>query len=511
MTDETVAPGGDRAPRVPRLHVDAVSKRFGSVLANDAVSVEVGAGSIHGLVGENGAGKSTLAKILSGYQPADEGTIRLDGEPLVLRSPADALAAGIGLLHQDPLTLGAMTVLENFQLGTTAGAFLHPDDAAATLRETADHLGFRLEPGRLVRTLSVGERQQLELVRLLAMGVTTLMLDEPTTSISGPQRDLLFTALRRLVAEGLSVIYITHKLEEIDELCDRVTVLRAGAVVDDTTVPVDRDRLVRAMFGEIPELGSRASVDRGATVLRLRGVAGSDGGVAVAPVDLEVGAGEVVGLAGVDGSGQRTLLRMLAGTAPVGAGAVELHGDDLTNVSLADRRARRVEYLPADRLHDGLLPGLDLVEHALIAGRVPRRTGWRRFFLDRAAAADTAGAAIETFRIKATEASIPEELSGGNQQRVLLSLMPDEIDLLLLEHPTRGLDVSSGEWVWEQLSARRERGAVVIFASADLDELRRWSDRILVFFGGAVLAEVASADADADRLGRFIGGEVVDA
>jgi ABC-type uncharacterized transport system ATPase subunit len=402
--------------------------------------------------------------------------------------------------------LGAHSVLENFQLGSDQPRWLRPRQAADALAEQCSHLGFRLDPRRLVRTLGVGERQQLELVRLLSLGVGVLILDEPTTSISGPQRDRLFAALRRLATDGLSVLYVTHKLEEVDQLCDHVTVLRAGRVTGDAPVPIERDRLVRSMFGTIPALGSRVPIAAGDARLVIDGLTGSDGGVTTNPVSFTVGDGEVIGLAGVEGSGQRGLLRMLAGVATVSGGQAMLGGTDLRHAGLARRRRLGIEYLPADRMHDGLNPGLGLDDHFAVADALPRRTGWRRWFVDRDAARATASGAIDRYQIKATPASLPEQLSGGNQQRALLALAPAELRLLLMEHPTRGLDVSSAEWVWEQLSRRRQHGTVIVFSSSDLDELRRWSDRILVFFAGSAIAEVPAADTDAMKLALLIGG-----
>ena len=495
------------------LEVIDVHKRYGTVKANDGVAFTVQPGALHGLVGENGAGKSTIVGIVSGARRADAGRIRLDGVDLDMSGPRDGLAAGIGLLHQDPMVLGPMTVLENFLLGSHG--HLSRAEGRRQLAATCDRLGFELPPDAVARTLTVGERQQLEMARLLAAGARVLILDEPTTAISADQRELLFAALRRLAdEEGLSVVYVTHKLEELAELCHRVTVMRAGRVVGERDLPVSDAELVELMFGTSPELGEREAVTVGAPLLRLRGVGALDGSTTVADADLVVHAGEVVGLAGMEGSGQRSLLRLAAGVLAAEAGTIELADAgadsdelvDVTHESPRRRRAMGLEFLPADRLAEGLVPGLTVAEHADLAGAVPVRSGWRRFWRDDDAAVAVAERAIDTYRIKATPSSTPEQLSGGNQQRLLLSLVGDDVDVLLMEHPTRGLDVASAEWVWDLLTARADAGAGVVFSSSDLDELRRRADRILVCFAGRIIASLDAADADPDTLGHLIGG-----
>ncbi|MEE8600694.1 ABC transporter ATP-binding protein [Euzebya tangerina] len=493
------------------LVVQGVRKRYGPVVANDGVSFTVAPGSLHGLIGENGAGKSTVVGIISGGRRADAGTIALDGRVLGLSDPGDGLAAGIGLLHQDPMVFGPLTVLENFQLGGTGGLRLGAGDSRRRLRDACEQLGFELDPDAIVRTLTVGERQQLEIARLMDAGARVLILDEPTTAISADQRVALFAALRRLAAEGLSVIYVTHKLEELDQLCDTVTVMRAGRVVGTATLPVPDTELVAMMFGEPPAHVARPQASTGAALLRMTGVDATDGAVRVSDVDLTVRAGEVIGLAGMEGSGQRTILMAAAGAVTPQAGSVELTGRadvplDVAALTAAARRAEGVEWLPADRLAEGLIPGLTLAEHATLAGAVAPRRGWRRMLTDPATARSVAAESIATYRIKARPESTPEQLSGGNQQRVLLSLIDDDARLIMMEHPTRGLDIESAEWVWQQLGRRAASGSGIVFASSDLDELQTRADRILVCFDGRVIAEVDPDGTSADALGYLIGG-----
>jgi simple sugar transport system ATP-binding protein len=481
------------------LRLRNITKSYGSLRANDGVDLDVAAGELHGLLGENGAGKSTLMKILSGFVRADDGEVELDGRPLHLGSPRDAIAAGIGMLHQDPLVFGPFSVLENFLLASPGGIALDRRRGAAELADAARRYGFTFDPDAPARTLSVGERQQLEIARLLWLGARVLILDEPTTGISANQRDLLFDILRRLAADGLIVIFVSHKLEEIEQLCDRVTVMRTGRVVGGADMPVPVQQLVEMMFGDVVVVGDRPPVSLGPTVLRLDGVTFSDR-TDVADVTLEVAAGEVVGLAGIEGSGQRTLLRGCAGLVGATHGAVTIDGTELSVGDSDDFRRAGVHLLPAGRLEEGLVPGLTVAEHFELAG------GNRSFFVDWRAAEETARRRIASDSIKATAGSPVEALSGGNQQRLLLAMMPPRLRLLLMEHPTRGLDIESAAWVWSQLLLRRNDGTAIVFASADLDELLQYSDRIAVLFNGRVLDLVAARETDADELGHLIGG-----
>lgn len=483
------------------LELRDIHKHFGTLRANDGISLTVEAGTLHGLLGENGAGKSTLMKVLSGYHSADSGSISLDGRQLKLASPDDAIAAGIGMLHQDPLVFLPFTVLDNFLLGSPGGTRLDRRAGAGELARVSEQFGFRFQPDALARTLSVGERQQLEIVRLLWLGARVLILDEPTTGISATQRVELFSTLRTLAEGGMIVIFVSHKLEEIEELCGRVTVMRRGKVVGETDMPVSTDRLVEMMFGQVLVTSGRPRVERGGPVLELTNVTVRERLTAVEDLSLTVDAGEVIGLAGLEGSGQRTLLRTCTGLLKPESGRVRLAGLDLTGSGYHTFQKAGVHYLPAGRLEEGLVPGLSISDHFLLARGMPH------FFIDQDAATDVAAGMIKDHFIKGTSSSTADSLSGGNQQRLLLAMMPPHLALLLMEHPTRGLDIESAEWVWTQLLKRREDGTAIVFASADLDELLRYSDRIVVFFGGHVLKVVDAASTDPEALGYLIGGK----
>ncbi len=481
------------------LELRDIHKHFGPVRANDGITLTVEAGTLHGLLGENGAGKSTLMKVLSGFHSADSGEIVLDGRTVKLASPDDAIAAGIGMLHQDPLVFLPFSVLDNFVLASPKRL----DRAAARrdLVELAERFGFTFDPDTPTRNLTVGERQQLEIVRLLWLGARVLILDEPTTGISADQRVKLFETLRALAAEGMSVIFVSHKLEEVEDLCGRVTVMRRGKVVGETDMPVPPERLVEMMFGQAVEVRPRAEVPLGAPRLHADRVTGGRGlSTLTEEVSLAAEAGEVIGLAGMEGSGQRTFLRILAGLLPPATGSLSLDGLDLARHSYRDFLAAGVKFLPAGRLEEGLVQGLTLTEHFVLAGKR------KSFFVDWDAAREAAEAGIAGHYIKGTPESPAEALSGGNQQRLLLAMLPEELSVLLMEHPTRGLDIESADYVWTKLLTRREGGTTIVFASADLDELLQYSDRILVFFSGRVLGVVDAKQSSVDQLGHLIGG-----
>ncbi len=483
------------------LELRDISKAFGPVQANAGISLRLEEGTLHGLAGENGAGKSTLMKILSGFQDADAGEIVIDGQALELGSPRAALAAGIGMLHQDPLVFLPLTVLENFLLAGPTGLRLDRAAGIAELKRVSGDLGFSFDPTAPVRSLTVGERQQLEITRLLWLGARVLILDEPTTGISATQRIQLFATLRSLAAEGMIVIFVSHKLEEIDELCDTVTVMRNGKVVGSLSMPAPSERLVELMFGQVMESLPRSEEALGDPVLTWGAVSVNAGSTDIVDLDFSARRGEVVGLAGLEGSGQRVFLDACAGFVAPAAGSIEINGSDVTRDDYLARLGSGVHYVPAGRLEEGLIDELTISEHFLLTNPDPR------FFLDRAAAKTEADQHIAGYAIRGESGSPAESLSGGNQQRLLLAMMPDQLNLLLLEHPTRGLDIESANYVWTRILDRRAQGTAILFASADLDELLRYSDRIVVFFSGKVFAILDAEGLTGEDLGFLIGGK----
>ena len=484
-----------------RVELIDIRKTFGPVRANDGISVTLEPGTIHGLLGENGAGKTTLMKCLSGYLTPDGGTVKVDGQAVSFASPDEAIRRGIGMLHQDPLDFPQMRVLDNFLLALDRRMLPDRRRGRAMLRELGTRFQFDLDPDAEVTRLTIGERQQLEILRLLALGVQVSILDEPTTGISAPQKAQLFETLRRLAhEEGRSVVFVSHKLEDVEDLCRRVTVLRRGKVTGEAEMPCPVDRLVELMFGRSLPPVQCAPVEPGAVALRLEGATIPSYRLTVEDVNLEVRAGEVIGLAGLEGSGQRLFLRACAGLERVTSGRVLLDGQDLTGAPYRRFLEAGVAYMPAGRLEEGLVGGLNLTEHFALA----ERNG--PFFVDWAVAQEQAVQRIRHFNIVGRPGSPVESLSGGNQQRVLLALLPPGLRLLLMEHPTRGLDVESANWTWQRLLARREEGTAIIFISADLDEVMEWSDRIAVFYGGGMSALLEACDTTVEQLGHRIAG-----
>ncbi len=484
-----------------RLELKGIHKYFGKVHANDDIHLIVEAGTIYGLLGENGAGKSTLMKVLSGFIRRDGGEVLLDGQPVEFKSPAEAIRAGIGMLHQDPLDFPPLRVLDNFMLGRDEGLMQHRAQALEDFRKYSRQFGFDIDSEALVSSLTVGERQQLEIMRLLSLGAKILIFDEPTTGISQPQKVKLFETLRLLASEGMTIIFVTHKLEDAEALCARVTVLRRGQVVGEVVRPFTSERLVQLMFGQALTTSTRASISLGDIALEMRDVTVADYRLRVPDINLQVRCGEVIGLAGVEGSGQRLFLRACAGLDQPVAGEIWIDGTKMNRQPYRRFLDHGVAYMPAGRLEEGLVPGLNLTEHFILAQRS------NAFFINWNAAEGQAEERIREHNIRGVPGSRVEALSGGNQQRALLALLRPDLNVLLLEHPTRGLDIESTMWVWNQLLERRQRGTAIIFASADLDEVAEYSDRILVFSGGRVARALNAKETSVTQLGELIGGK----
>ncbi|MEB3336872.1 MAG: ATP-binding cassette domain-containing protein [Leptolyngbyaceae bacterium] len=485
-----------------KVELQHIHKRFGPVQANDDVSLTVEAGSIHGLLGENGAGKSTLVKVLSGFISRDRGTILLNGQTVEIKTPSEALQLGIGMLHQDPLDFPPLSVLDNFMVGQSTGWFSNRRAALRSLQQLAHQFNFSLDVHEQVGNLTVGERQQLEILRLLSLGVNTLILDEPTTGISASQKTALFAALKQLAAAGKSMIFVSHKLEDVEELCDRVTVMRQGQVVGHAAIPCPTEKLVELMFGRELALPNKPITEQQETALQLDQIILTTDRLSIAVKELTVKQGEVIGLAGLEGSGQQMLLLLCAGLLPPATGNIALHGIAMTAKSYADHLQAGVGYVPADRLKDGLIPGLSIQDHVAL------KTASGRFFIHRQETLKTTQQAIAFFNIRGKPNTCVERLSGGNQQRTQLALLPNPLKLLLMEHPTRGLDIESAAWVWQQLMARCQLGMSILFISSDLDEIMQYSDRVMVFSGGKVSEPIPAHKLTVDHLGQLIGGKI---
>ncbi|NWF63101.1 MAG: ATP-binding cassette domain-containing protein [Chloroflexi bacterium] len=480
-----------------------IHKRFGKTYANKGINLSIPSGAIQGILGENGAGKSTLMKILSGFIQADSGgEIVLDGKPVVMQSPADAIRFGVGMLHQDPLDFPPMKLLDNFLLGMPGKLFLNRKEAAQDFNRLANEYGFNFDPESYVDSLTVGERQQLEIMRLLFLGARVFIFDEPTTGISAAQKTKLFDTLQSFPKQAITTIFVSHKLEDVERLCDRVAVLRAGELVGEFTPPYETKKFVSTMFGKEITLGERQPAKTGDVVLSLKNVFLEDTRVRIDGLNVNIRAGEVIGLAGLEGSGQGMFIRACAGLVrPVG-GKIFLKGKNLTGKSYYAFKREGVNFLPAARLEEGLLPGLSLLDHFILAEKP------RGVFIDKAYGQRLAEERIKSFNIRGTPASMVESLSGGNQQRAELALLQTPLSLVLLEHPTRGLDIESMIYIWSKLKDRcKQDGAALIFISSDLEELLQYSDRLLVFFSGKVSEPIDASGTNVEQLGQLIGGK----
>lgn len=477
-----------------------IHKYFGAVHANDDISLTIQSGEIQGILGENGAGKSTLMKILSGFIQADEGEIRLDGNPVAIKSPADAIKQGIGMLHQDPLDFPPMRIVDNMLVGHEGGIFPNRREVITAMQELQQQFDFHLDPEAYVDSLTVGERQQLEILRLLWLGARVLILDEPTTGISASQKVKLFETLKILASQGMSIIFVSHKLEDVEGLCHKVAVFRQGQLVGSAVPPYVTDKLVEMMFGRVVSLEEKAFHGCDEPAVELQNLSMEDYRIQIRDVNLTINQGEVIGLAGMEGSGQRHFLRTLGGLMRPVDGEMRLNGQKLSGRPYRDFLEAGVAYVPASRMEEGLIPGLTLTDHFILSGE---QSG---FFVDRDQAATVTRERIQDFNIKGTPVSTVESLSGGNQQRALLALLRTPVQLLLLEHPTRGLDIESAIWIWGKLKERCKQQTSIVFISSDLEEILHYSDRILVFYNGKVSSPLDAATTTVDQLGQLIGG-----
>ena len=438
----------------------------------------------------------------AGFSLPTRGTILVDGAGVDYRNPARAADLGIGMLYQDPLDFPLLTVLDNFMLGQSEG--LNPQRKSFRRRFAAlsEALHFDLKPDAALNSLTIGERQQLEIIRLMSLGIQVLILDEPTTGISSTQKEILFNALKKLATEDKSIILVSHKLEDVEALCDRVTVLRQGKVTGRMGRPFDSRGLLEMMFGAPPVFPPRCSETPGKEVLVMKQVHGSGGRAGLQDCDAVIREGEVVGLAGLEGSGQGVFLRIAGGLKPARRGSVSLLGSDMHAKNHHAFKQRGVSFLPASRLEEGRIAGMRITEHFAL------QADQQHFVVRWPDALQQAKRQIEKFQIKGRPDSTVEELSGGNQQRLLLSFLPADPQLLLLENPTRGLDIESVNWVWQHLHTYCSQRTSIIFSSPELDEILMVADRVLVFFNGRIIKEVAAAQTNAQELGKAIAGKV---
>ncbi|WP_110943835.1 ABC transporter ATP-binding protein [Streptomyces niger] len=502
------------AERAPAVELRGITKRFPGVVANHDIDITVRRGSVHALVGENGAGKSTLMKILYGMQKPDEGTITIDGEQVSFASPADAIARGIGMVHQHFMLADNLTVLENIVLGAEK---LHGIGAAAraAVVEVSDRYGLNVRPDVLVEDLGVADRQRVEILKVLYRGARTLILDEPTAVLVPQEVDALFDNLRELKAEGLTVLFISHKLGEVLSVADDITVIRRGTTVASVapgeTTP---KQLAELMVGsELPSPETRESTVTDTPMLTVDALhlsATDPDGVVRAVLDgigFTIHKGEVLGIAGVEGNGQAELVEAIMGMRDPDGGTITLDGADISHAPTRKRREDGIGYVPEDRHRHGLLLQAPLWENRIL-GHVTEKPNSRGRLLDlKAARTDTerivAEYDVRTPGIEVTAAS----LSGGNQQKLIVGReMSHHPKLLIAAHPTRGVDVGAQAQIWDQIREARREGLAVLLISADLDELIGLSDTLRVMYRGRLVADADPATVTPEELGSAMTG-----
>ncbi|MCZ2848446.1 ABC transporter ATP-binding protein [Modestobacter sp. VKM Ac-2978] len=496
------------------VELRGITKRFPGVVANKDIELRVRRGEVHAIVGENGAGKSTLMKTLYGMHRPDEGQILLGGEPVTFRSPADAIAAGIGMVHQHFMLADNFTVLENVVLGSepTKGGRLDRSSARRRIKEISDSYALGLDPDTLVEDLGVGDRQRVEIAKVLYRGATTLILDEPTAVLVPQEVDELFGNLAELKREGLTVIFISHKLDEVRKVADSITVIRRGTTVG-TAAPrtTSAKELAEMMVGaELPVAAKRESTVREVPVLRMRGVtvtAAAGGRAVVDDVSLTVREGEVVGIAGVEGNGQAELVDAIMGLRPLAAGELRLGDEDVAHWSTRRRREGGIGFVPEDRHRQGMLLDAPLWENRIL-GHQTRPPAVKGAFIDRRAARADTARIMQEYDVRAPGPDTAAiALSGGNQQKLIVGReMSAHPRLLVAAHPTRGVDVGAQSGIWELLKDARAEGMGILLVSADLDELISLSDTLHVMLRGALVATLDPRQVTPEELGGHMTG-----
>lgn len=512
--DRTDGAGGGGA----LLEMTGITKRFPGVLANDRVDFDVYAGEVHTLLGENGAGKSTLMKVLYGLYSADEGEIRLHGRPVSIESPSDAIELGIGMIHQHFMLVPTLTVAENVALGLPSGKLLVQDlkPVRERIRELSEAYGLQMDPDAYIWQLAVGERQRVEIMKAIYRDVSLLVLDEPTSVLTPVEVDDLFATLRRMKDDGRGLVFISHKLHEVMNLSDRITVLRGGRAAGRTApAETSREDLARMMVGrEVLLTPARTESRAGEVRLSISGlnVLSDRETPAVTDMDLAVRGGEIVGIAGVSGNGQRELAEALAGLRPVESGQVVMDGVNTTDKTPKEIRRLGVSYIPEERMRDGTVGDLSVSENLILVDHdLPPLS--RRGFLDFKAIAAVCADLVERYTVKTPSLETPtSHLSGGNIQKVIIAReLSGEPKVLIAAQPTRGVDIGAAEYIHSVLMGQRADGTAILLISEDLDEVTGLSDRIAVMFEGRIMGVFDREKATVERLGLLMAGVSDDA
>ncbi len=495
------------------LELRGITKRFGSFTANDRISIEVRPGEIHALLGENGAGKSTLMNVLYGLYQPDEGEIVVDGEVQHFKGPGDAMAAGIGMVHQHFMLVPVFTVAENVMLGHESTKFagaLDLTSARAHVREVADRFGFEVDPDAVVEDLPVGVQQRVEIIKALSRDAKVLVFDEPTAVLTPQETDELMQIMRQLRSEGTAIVFITHKLREVREVADRITVIRHGKVVAEASPESSTNELASLMVGRAVELTVQKDAPKlGDGGLRLSDVtiADSTGHIVVDRVNLEVRPGEILAIAGVQGNGQTELTESLVGLQQLTSGDITLNGKSIVGKPVKQIIDDGVGFVPEDRIEDGLVGTFSVAENLML-----NRTSDPEFVkagtVRRGVLTDFAEAKIAEYDIRTQSPSSPAgSLSGGNQQKVVIAReLSRPLNLLVASQPTRGVDVGSIEFIHTRIVEARDAGVPVVLVSTELDEVSALADRIAVMYKGAIIG-IVPGNASRETLGLMMAGE----
>ncbi|MBS3736005.1 MAG: ABC transporter ATP-binding protein [Candidatus Bipolaricaulota bacterium] len=496
----------------PLIEFDSVVKRFPGVVANDGVTFTIDKGTIHSLLGENGAGKTTLMNILYGLYQQDQGSIYLRGKEFQIESPTRAIELGIGMVHQHFKLVQNHTVAENIALGLPSASTIRPTtDIKRKLLELAGQYGLKVDPDAKIWQLSAGEKQRVEILRALYRGAKTLILDEPTSVLTPGETERLFTVLEDMKSEGRTIIFITHKLDEVMEISDVVTVLREGKVVDTVdTASTDKSELSQKMVGrEVLFDLDKPSRERGQVTLEVQDLnALNDKRVeAINDLSFSVHEGEILGIAGVAGNGQRELAEVLTGLRKATSGKVLIDGEDMTNTTPRKVSDRNVAHIPEDRIHQGIVGDLTLKDNVILKGyrKEPFSKG---LVIDYSLVDEHTRKIIEDFNIKVPDTNTPANLlSGGNIQRLILGReVSSNPKLIIASHPTYGLDVAAAEQIRQLLLEQKGRGVGILLISENLTEVTSISDRIAVLFEGKIMGTVESGELEREELGMLMAG-----